>query len=147
MNLLLACSSVKSATNLHQGLLINIMHLPMQFFESTPLGRIVNRFSKDINSVDDKLPPILGRFLRTLLTTLGTICVISYSTPLFLTCVAPLAVLYIFIQVRYEGLMDYSLTTRYSIIITYQTGGFYTRCQKRLQQRVLLKDLLNIVVQ
>ncbi|CAH3177882.1 unnamed protein product [Porites lobata] len=98
MNLLLAYSSVKSATNFHQGLLINIMHLPMQFFESTPLGRIVNRFSKDINSVDDKLPPILGRFLRTLLATLGTICVISYSTPLFLTCVVPLIVLYIFIQ-------------------------------------------------
>ena len=118
MNILLAYSSVKSATNLHQGLLINIMHLPMQFFESTPLGRIVNRFSKDINSVDDKLPPILGRFLRTLLTTLGTICVISYSTPLFLTCVAPLAILYIFIQVGYEGLVDYSLTTRYGIIIS-----------------------------
>ena len=142
MNLLLAYSSVKSATNFHQGLLINIMHLPMQFFESTPLGRIVNRFSKDINSVDDKLPPILGRFLRTLLATLGTICVISYSTPLFLTCVVPLIVLYIFIQVRDEELVDYSLNTRYAIIISYLSGGFYPRCQKRLQQRVLLKDLL-----
>lgn len=100
MNLILAYSSIKAARNLHQGLLMNIMHLPMQFFESTPLGRIVNRFSKDVNSVDDKIPRSLGMFLRTFLATLGTIFVISYSTPLFLTCVLPLGALYVFIQVR-----------------------------------------------
>ena len=99
MNIILAYSSMRAARNLHYGLLINIMHLPMQFFESTPLGRIVNRFSKDVNSVDDKIPPILGRFIRTFLSTVGTIVVISYSTPLFLTCVLPLGILYVFIQV------------------------------------------------
>lgn len=99
MNLVLAYSSMKAARNLHNGLLINIMHLPMQFFESTPLGRIVNRFSRDVNSVDDKIPRSLAMFIRTFLATLGTIFVISYSTPLFLTCVLPLGVLYVFIQV------------------------------------------------
>lgn len=100
MSLVLTYSAMKAARNLHHGLLVNIMHLPMQFFETTPLGRIVNRFSRDINSVDDKIPRALGMFLRTFLTTLGTIVIISYSTPLFLTCVLPLGALYVFIQVR-----------------------------------------------
>jgi len=99
MSLMLAYSAMKAARNLHQGLLVNIMHLPMQFFETTPIGRIINRFSRDVNSVDDKIPRSLGMFLRTFLSTLGTIFVISYSTPLFLTCLLPLAALYIFIQV------------------------------------------------
>ncbi len=99
MSLLLAYSSMKAARKLHQGLLVNIMHLPMQFFETTPIGRIVNRFSRDVNSVDDKIPRSLGMFIRTFLATLGTIFVISYSTPLFLTCVLPLGVFYVFIQV------------------------------------------------
>lgn len=99
MSLMLAYSAMKAARNLHEGLLVNIMHLPMQFFETTPIGRIVNRFSRDVNSVDDKIPRSLGMFIRTFLSTVGTIFVISYSTPLFLTCVLPLGGLYIFIQV------------------------------------------------
>ena len=99
MSLILAYSAMKAARNLHQGLLVNIMHLPMQFFETTPLGRIVNRFSRDVNSVDDKIPRSLGMFLRTFLASLSTIVVISYSTPLFLTCALPLGALYVFIQV------------------------------------------------
>lgn len=99
MSLILAYSSVRAARTLHHGLLINVMHLPMQFFESSPLGRVINRFSKDVDSVDDKIPRSLTMFLRTFLATLGTIFVISFSTPLFLTCVLPLGALYVFIQV------------------------------------------------
>ena len=99
LSLILAYSGMKAARNLHQGLLVNIMHLPMHFFETTPIGRIVNSFSRDVNSVDDKIPRSLGMFMRTFLSTVGTIFVISYATPLFLTCVLPLGALYIFIQV------------------------------------------------
>ena len=107
MSLILAYSAMKAARNLHQGLLVNIMHLPMQFFETTPLGRIVNRFSRDVYSVDARIPRSLAMFLRTLLATLGNIVVISYSTPLFLTCVLPLGALYVFIQVRGSQIVVY----------------------------------------
>ncbi|XP_015755731.1 PREDICTED: canalicular multispecific organic anion transporter 2-like, partial [Acropora digitifera] len=101
MNLTLAYSALKASRRLHQGILINVMHLPMQFFESSPLGRIMNRFSKDVNSVDERIPRSLVMFLRTFLASLGTVFVISYSTPLFLTCVLPLGALYVFIQRLY----------------------------------------------
>lgn len=45
-----------AAKHLHKMLLKNIMHSPMSFFDITPIGRIVNRFSKDIDIVDIMLP-------------------------------------------------------------------------------------------
>ena len=114
MSLILTYSSMKAARKLHQGLLVNIMHLPMQFFETTPIGRIVNRFSRDMNSVDDKVPRSLGMFIRTFLSSLGTIFVISYSTPLFLTCVLPLGVLYVFIQVSSRAIFLKTVSAKHS---------------------------------
>lgn len=34
---------------MHRRLLKTVMHLPMRFFETTPLGQIINRFSKDMD--------------------------------------------------------------------------------------------------
>lgn len=95
----LAFGSIRASTYLHDSLLINILHSPMSFFETTPIGRVVNRFSKDLYTIDDAVPRSLGGFLRMLLSVAGTLLAISYATPLFLTVIVPLAVLYVFIQV------------------------------------------------
>uniref|UniRef100_A0A7I4KHP7 ABC-type glutathione-S-conjugate transporter n=1 Tax=Brugia malayi TaxID=6279 RepID=A0A7I4KHP7_BRUMA len=42
----MAYGMVFASRKLHEGILRNIMHLPMAFFDITPLGRIVNRFGK-----------------------------------------------------------------------------------------------------
>ena len=51
---------------LHKNLLHQIMRLPMEFFDTTPLGRIMNRFAKDVDVVDNVLPQIF-RFWVTML--------------------------------------------------------------------------------
>lgn len=40
------CFSVRASRVLHDGMLASVLHSPMSFFDTTPLGRIVNRFSK-----------------------------------------------------------------------------------------------------
>ena len=72
----------------------------MSFFDTTPLGRIVNRFAQDIDIVDGTIPGTVKGWLNQLNPIIATIVAISYSTPLFLIMIIPLAVLYIAIQVR-----------------------------------------------
>ena len=98
-----AFGSVKASRSLHQGLLDNVLHSPMAFIESTPLGRIVNRFSKDIDMIDDLVPRTLIAFLRSSLELLAAICIISYAMPLFLTVILPLGLLYFVIQVMHSS--------------------------------------------
>lgn len=54
--LTIAGATVRAAKYLHKMLLKNILRSPMSFFDITPIGRIVNRFSKDIDIVDVMLP-------------------------------------------------------------------------------------------
>ena len=49
----MAFGSVKASKTLHDSLVHRIMKAPMSFFDTTPLGRIVNRLSKDIYTIDE----------------------------------------------------------------------------------------------
>ncbi|XP_012937343.1 multidrug resistance-associated protein 1 isoform X1 [Aplysia californica] len=90
--------AVKATGMLHLGLLLNVLASPMSFFDTTPTGRIVNRFSKDVDTLDVIIPMIFGMFLMCFFNTLSTILVISFSTPLFLAVIVPLMVFYYFVQ-------------------------------------------------
>uniref|UniRef100_A0A3B4B8H9 Uncharacterized protein n=1 Tax=Periophthalmus magnuspinnatus TaxID=409849 RepID=A0A3B4B8H9_9GOBI len=52
----LANASVSASRILHSKLLNNILRVPMVFFDTTPTGRILNRFAKDIFTVDEAIP-------------------------------------------------------------------------------------------
>jgi len=66
----------------------------------TPIGRIVNRFSSDVFSIDDSLPFIMNIFLSQIYGILGTIVVTCYGLPWFAVLLLPLGLLYYKIQVH-----------------------------------------------
>lgn len=72
----------------------------MSFFEQTPVGRIINRFSKDIEAVEGTIPESYKSLLRCLFQVFATVVVISVSTPFFLLALIPITVVYIFFQVK-----------------------------------------------
>lgn len=73
----------------------------MSFFDTTPLGRILNRFSKDVDVVDNVLPMSMRFWIMMFFNALSVIIVISYSTPWFMTVIIPCGILYFFIQKFY----------------------------------------------
>ncbi|XP_067656381.1 multidrug resistance-associated protein 1-like [Haliotis asinina] len=92
---------VRAAATLHQNLLDNILRQPMAFFETTPTGRIMNRFTRDVGTIDTQMARILRQWLNNVSKLITIIVIISYSTPLFLTVVVPILVLYGVIQRMY----------------------------------------------
>ncbi|KAI4581567.1 hypothetical protein MJG53_010010 [Ovis ammon polii x Ovis aries] len=55
---------VNSSQTLHNKILESILRAPLLFFNSNPIGRILNRFSKDIGRMDDLLPLIIQDFIQ-----------------------------------------------------------------------------------
>ncbi|CAJ1373645.1 unnamed protein product [Effrenium voratum] len=87
-------TALKAARTFHRRLLTTLLRLPMTFFDTTPLGRVLNRFSKDIYTVDEVLQNILYSYLQVVSAVICTIVVISFATPWFLVLVIPLLYVY-----------------------------------------------------
>ncbi|KAI8598571.1 ATP-binding cassette subfamily C member 2 [Dissophora ornata] len=94
-------AAIRASTRLHDSLLAKMLRLPVAFFDTTPLGRIVNRFSSDVFSIDELLPWSFIQVFICGTTVLGTIVVIATNTPIFLVIVPPLMVIYMIIQAYY----------------------------------------------
>lgn len=52
----LAFGTTLASRYLHLSMLTNILRAPMSFFDTTPTGRMVNRFGKDVDVVDNTIP-------------------------------------------------------------------------------------------
>ncbi|XP_042910121.1 ATP-binding cassette sub-family C member 8 isoform X2 [Parasteatoda tepidariorum] len=97
-NLAAQLTSLKAVKVLHDRMLSNIIRSPMKFFDSTPVGRVVNRFSADISTIDKKLPVTLPILLRFILLCLSAIIVDMIVTPYFIIVVIPVAAIYYSLQ-------------------------------------------------
>ena len=83
--------SLRASRRLHEGMLDSVMSAPMSFFDVTPLGRIVNRFSKDIYTVDETLPDGLGMWMSAVVYSLSIVTIVLVPLPYYaaiLVCVA-----------------------------------------------------------
>lgn len=94
---------LRASRILHDKMAATVLRSPMVFFETTPIGRIINRFSSDINELDEGLPVAFIDLLRTLVKILVSIGVVIYAAPAILGIMIPLSVLYYYYQTFYQG--------------------------------------------
>uniref|UniRef100_A0A669CA00 ATP-binding cassette sub-family C member 5 n=1 Tax=Oreochromis niloticus TaxID=8128 RepID=A0A669CA00_ORENI len=82
--------TVKAASVLHDKLFSRILHCPMHFFDTTPLGRILTRFSRDMDEVDVRLTMQAEMLLQNLSLVLLCLGMVGMVFPWFLISVLPL---------------------------------------------------------
>lgn len=99
--------TLKAASHMHDTVFINVFRSPMSFFDTTPTGRILNRFSKDLDEVDVLLPFNLELFLQNIFLVSFALIVICIIFPIFILIIIPTLIIFIIILRYYrKGIRD-----------------------------------------
>ena len=93
--------SIEASRKLHERMAYAIFRSPMSFFETTPSGRILNRFSSDIYRVDEVLARTFNMLFVNSARAFYTLILVVVSTPVFVALIIPLGALYFYIQRYY----------------------------------------------
>ncbi|KAM3857219.1 ATP-binding cassette sub-family C member 4-like [Diretmus argenteus] len=89
---------VKCAQNLHNRMFNAILRTHVRFFDINPIGRVLNRFSKDIGQLDSNMPWTFVDFIQVFLQILGVIAVAASVIPWILIPVFPLLIVFLFLR-------------------------------------------------
>mmetsp|Transcript_6290 Transcript_6290/g.9671 ORF Transcript_6290/g.9671 Transcript_6290/m.9671 type:complete len:1368 (-) Transcript_6290:757-4860(-) len=93
-SLYFALRGIDGAQYLHTTMFQTLLRAPMRFYNETPLGRIINRLTKDQADIDRNLSRMISLAVRGVLNLVGTMVIIGVVTPFILIMFAP--VLYLF---------------------------------------------------
>jgi ABC-type multidrug transport system fused ATPase/permease subunit len=93
-SLLIAFSTVNTGRKLHKKALSAVVHSPCSFFDTTPLGRIINRFSNDQATIDVTLRYTVSSLFLCVFNLAGTIIVVVSATPYVAALLVPMAWVY-----------------------------------------------------
>ncbi|KAJ2288755.1 hypothetical protein IWW55_006442, partial [Coemansia sp. RSA 2706] len=104
---LLTLSVFKGSKRLHEQAFSRVLGSPMWFFDTTPLGRILNRFTRDVDSLDLAVCDFFRQFYQNIARSIGAFVSISILVPIFLVPLVPLfvaswALIYVYLRTSVE---------------------------------------------
>ncbi|KAH8827646.1 multidrug resistance-associated ABC transporter [Flagelloscypha sp. PMI_526] len=80
-----------------------LINAPVLYFDTTPIGRILSRLSKDQDMIDNRIALVTMQFMQSFAGLFGMIALVAYTFPLLTTIFAPLLLLYVIISVFYRA--------------------------------------------
>lgn len=93
--------SLRAARLLYKKLLLSVVRAPLRFFDTTPVGRIMNRFSKDFETVDGTIANNCSQLFALIMSVSSIIIVLAYITPLFIVVAGLISVGYLYVGAKY----------------------------------------------
>lgn len=85
--------ALRAATVIHNEMVRTTLHAKMTIFDTTPLGRMLNRFTGDIQNLDSKLPYAVYYMFRSLLNSIQAAIIVLFGAPLVIIVVLPMTLL------------------------------------------------------
>ena len=93
---------LSAGRTIQNGVLKSILSAKLRFFDSTPIGRVLNRLGKDLDTVERQLPSSLEQSVRAAFQVALTLAIILLLLPLSIVVVVPILWLYYRLQLRYR---------------------------------------------
>ncbi|XP_033123425.1 ATP-binding cassette sub-family C member 9-like isoform X2 [Anneissia japonica] len=87
-----------AAQKLFLNLLRNVINVPVRFFDVTPVGRILNRFSNDTQVIDVRLNQLINGLIRSTVSCVAALIVNTIVVPVFIAIVFPVMIIYYIVQ-------------------------------------------------
>ncbi|CAE6417184.1 unnamed protein product [Rhizoctonia solani] len=97
-----AWAGFTASLNLFTGALSGVLGSPMKFFDTTPIGAIIARLSKDIDTLDANLPQAWFQLLSNAFSILGTVALVFYTYAWLGIMFPPLFILYWYFSMFYR---------------------------------------------
>ncbi|TFK67200.1 multidrug resistance-associated ABC transporter [Pluteus cervinus] len=98
----IADTNLIAILHMFRAALNSVLSSPTSFFDTTPLGRILSRFSKDQDTLDNDLSMSMGQFLSTFSAVIGTVVLVFYTFPYLGLLFVPLTAMYFLVQGYYR---------------------------------------------
>jgi len=89
-----AYCSVRAGRRIHDRAFTSVLACPMAFFDTTPLGRILNRFSTDVQKLDVQIAQSGSSFCGYTVSLVCTLIIIGLVSPYVLIALPPLSFMY-----------------------------------------------------
>ncbi|CAH8612275.1 unnamed protein product [Dicrocoelium dendriticum] len=102
-SILFALSGLAAAATVHRRALETITRARLSYFDYTPQGRILNRFSSDVGTVDFSLPFVLNILLANVAALIGVIIISCIALPFLIFLLLPLTFVFWSVQNLYRG--------------------------------------------
>ncbi|KAF8927905.1 hypothetical protein BGZ47_001905 [Haplosporangium gracile] len=142
--------SIRGSRALHAQLLDKVSRAKVRFFDTTPIGRIINRFSSDISTIDESVNRTLLMFITQVITIVGIIGVISVNMPMFLIAAVFIVIIYGAIGMLYvpisRDLKRLNSNSRSPILNHFNETlvGIATIRAYGFQDRFVARNLINV---
>lgn len=95
--------ALKAGRDMHDKALRGVLNAPVRFFDANPQGRILNRFSRDVDNVDRHLPWSFQGTVNAFVHFLAAVVLIVSLLPVVVVALVPVLALYYKVQLDYRA--------------------------------------------